>query len=79
MVIGDREDFEFGYTYEVVDGELRKLNAADEIVESWKVSEAPWEFLRDALEWNDHNGDYDDSLSVDDLRMLVQLQFINGE
>ena len=79
MVIGDREDNEFGFTYDYRDGELVKLNAVDEVSESWKISDAPWEFLRDALEWNDANGDYDDSLSVDDLRMLVRIQFVEDQ
>lgn len=68
------------HTYDYRGGELVKLNAAREVVESWKVDEAPKEFLRAALKWNDRNGDYDeDFLTTDNLRLLVNIQFVDNQ
>ena len=71
MVIGDREDFEFGFTYQVVNGELHKLNAADEIRESVPLSEASTELMLDALEWVEPETDFSD-MTDDELRKKVQ-------
>ena len=64
------------FTYDYINEEIAKLNSSLEVVESWKLSEAPWGFLRDALAWNDRNGDYDESMTIEDLRGAAQIQFV---
>ena len=78
MVLGDNPDYEYGVTYDYRNGELVKLNKQHQIVESWKVSEAPLGFLRNAVQWNDHNGDYD-QMSIEDLRSVATMQFIEDQ
>jgi hypothetical protein len=61
-------------TFDFLDGKLTKLDKNETAVEAWEVEVAPADFLRQALEWNDRNGDYDD-LPIDGLRTLVIHQF----
>lgn len=70
MVAGDREDFEFGFTYQVENGELQKLNAADEVRESVALAEASTELMLDALEWVEPETDFSE-LNDDELRKLI--------
>ena len=64
------------FTYDYINEEIAKLNSSLDVVESWKLAEAPWHFLRDALAWNDRNGDYDESMTIEDMRGAAHIQFV---
>lgn len=78
MVLGDNPDYERAVTYDYRNNELIKLNKQGTVVESWKVSDAPLRFLRNAVQWNDANGDYDE-MSVEDLRTVATIQFVDNQ
>jgi hypothetical protein len=78
MVLGDNPDFEYGVTYDYRDGQLVKLNKLGVVTESWSIANAPLRFIRNAVQWNDANGDYDE-MSIDDLRTVATMQFVDNQ
>ena len=68
----DREDFDFHYTYELHNGVLKKLNVVDEVVDSWKLEDAPEEELFAALDEVRPEGDYSDEISEDEIREILR-------
>ena len=78
MVLGDNPDYEYDVTYDYRDGLMVKLNKQGVVTESWSIANAPLRFLRNAVQWNDANGDYDE-MSVEDLRIVARMQFVEAQ
>jgi hypothetical protein len=68
----DREDFDFHYTYELHDGILQKLNVIDEVVDSWRIEDAPEEELFAALDEIRPKGDYSDEITLDQIIEILK-------
>lgn len=70
----DREDFDFHYTYELHDGVVKKLNVVEEIVDSWRLEDAPEEGLFAALDEVRPEDDYSDEVTREEI-----LEFMKNE
>ena len=68
----DREDFDFYYTYEPHDGVLKKLNVVGEVVDSWRLEDAPGGELFAALDEIHPKGDYSDEITVTDICQILR-------
>lgn len=61
-------------TYDFKEGQLIKLFHGSS--EAWDIYHAPTEELRNAIAWNDANGDFEELLRVDILEIFI-MDFIH--